>query len=714
MLPLPGREATIARRRRLPAAVCAHAAASRPRPGELREAALTSAAFLFGASCHAAAFFLLLLQACLGSQLIRLARMDEALSKREQLLLGWAAGFATTTILLGTLVALQALDPQTVLLSALAVTVFAAPELHRFGRRSLAQLRTADRGLLLTLAVGALGLAVFAWPMWVASLLPNSDWDSALYHLPMAERFRAGGLLSEDPYFSAFSFPGAVHLHYAALIESGLEAVITPLNFQVQLLTGLAAMALARTVGGRRAALWTAVAYAATPILWQLGLDARIDGFLAFSITLAVYGLVRFAQQGRDPQAALSALALGAAIGCKYTAWLFVPPVLAIGLGLRLWGARGTKGLGRLIAVVTVAIAVPNAGWYVANFALHGDPLFPILRGDYIVKQGSRVRLPRADEPLPAAELQDPSLVSRIEGLGEAPENLGPTHLLDLLDLLREPERYAVRPNHGMGALLLLSLLLPLRLPGRPERRRGAILVWSLGWGSFAVLGTQIPLLRYAAPALPLLAVATGALVARLPFRAFRVAFGVAALALLVRDHQAEQRKLELLQVPHALAGEESPWRSTSARREWTSRVGFNFTPPMAIVSQEMVDRMERNEIPRDCVLFMIGEGKGRLQPCAYLPDGSWFGHRFLGMLENAERDPAKLARSLRALGVTHVLYNRAYYDWVAESTDTSRDRIAFLELHVERFLAQQARPLFTRGGIHLYELEPERRVRRP
>ena len=657
---------------------------------------------------HAAALLVIVAQSCVGARILACLRMDEALSTHERLLFGWAAGFALTTTLWMGLAGTGFLRPAPVAVVFVGALLASWPVPRDLARKIAVVLRTADRPTQLAIALGLAALAAWAWPFWIETLLPNADWDAALYHLPLAERYLDGSLWGRDPYFPAYSFPGAVQLLYAALMSLGLESAITPLNFQITLLTLVATVVLARRIGDRRSPIWASVAYSTTPILWQLGMDARIDGFLTFAVVLAVYAVVRFAQEGRDPHLALAALSLGVAIGCKYTAWPFVAVLGVVGIGFRLWGPRGTRGLGRLLAVAIVLLAVPNAAWYVANTVLHGDPFFPVLRGDYIESvSGERVHLARADEELEAARLEDPDVRARAQLFEATGKSHAPRHLLDLVDVLRNPERYAVKPSHGLSPLLLLSLALPFVLPVPPEKRRGALLVWGLGWGAYLLLGSQAPVLRYAMPALPLLAAATGVLMTQVRWRAARIVVALAALALFARDYQAQQRKLELMHARQLLSAEPSPWNDASVRLDWLEQVGFNFTPPMAYMTNEIARRVADGRMPESCKIWMVGEGKGRLLPCRYAPDSSWFAHRLVGELEAAELDPARLASSLRAQGFTHVLYNRAYYDWVLTDTDTSRSRVAFALTHLERFLDAYATLVVEAGGLRLYELRP-------
>ncbi len=674
---------------------------------------MTTATFVHAIGSHAAALLVIIAQSCIGARILGWTGMDEALSTHERLLFGWAAGFALTTAIWMALTGMGLLGPVPVVLVFVAALLVSWPVPRELAHRIAVVLRTADRATQLAVALGLAALALWAWPFWIETLLPNADWDAALYHLPLAERYLDGSLWGRDPYFPAYAFPGAVHLLYAALMAVGLESSITPLNFQITLLTLVATVVLARRIGDRRSPIWASIAFSTTPILWQLGMDARIDGFLTFAIVLAVYAVVRFAQEGRDPHLALAALCLGAAIGCKYTALPFAFVLGAIGLGFRLWGPRGIRGLGRLIAVTTLLIAVPNAAWYVANGVLHGDPIFPILRGDYMMSaSGDRVYLARGDEEIDAAFLEDPGVRDRLERFEATGKSDSPSHLLDLVDVLRDPDRYAVKPGHALSPLLLLSLALPFALPLPPEKRRGTLIVWGLGWGAYALLGTQAPVLRYALPALPLLAAATGVLMTQVPWRSLRIVVALVALVLFARDYQAQERKLDLLQARQLLAAEPSPWNHAPTRLGWLEQVGFNFTPPMAYMTGEIARRVADGRMPADCNIWMVGEGKGRLLPCRYAPDSSWFGHRFVAELHAADLDPARVAMSLREQGVTHVLYNRAYYDWVMTDTDTSRSRVAFALTHLERFLDAHATLQVEAGGLRLYALRPERKRR--
>ena len=666
---------------------------------------MTFAAFALGVTAHAAALLLLALQAFAGARVLDRLGITAGVRAHERILFGWALGFSLTCLAGMVLTGLGLLGPVSagVLLVAMAAVSWPVP--RELAADCLRVARTVDLPTRLSVGLGLAALALWVQPLLMQTLLPNSDWDSALYHLPLAERYLEGALFGRDPWFPGFAFPGAPHMSYAVLLALDLERAITPFNFWVTVGLLVTTVALGRRVGGRAGGLWASVLFSTTPVLWQLGADPRIDGFLCLTVGLAVLAVVGFAQEGRDVQLKLAAVALGAAIGCKYTALPFAAAVALVALVFRLRSQTGARGLAHLLVTCGLLVAVPNAAWYGANLVIHGDPLFPMLRGNYVPgPDGEREHLARAHTEEDAESLRDADVLARLAAYEKRPRSDAPEHLFDLFDVVRSPDRYAVKPHHGIGPLLLLSLLLPLALPANPERRRGALLLWVLGWGGWALLGSQTNLVRYVAPVLPLLAASGAVLITRLPWRGVRLAIAITAVLLLVRDFQAERARLDLLRPDEALASP-SAWEDPTTRLRWLEQVGYNFTPPIAYATRTVNAMLADGRMPAKSRILMVGEGKGRLLDCESIPDSSWFAHRFVAELRAAGLDHDVLAGRLRDQGITHVLYNEAYYDWVMTDTATARSRLAFALTHIERFLARHGRRIYTGGGMHLYEV---------
>jgi hypothetical protein len=671
-----------------------------------------------GIAVHLVALVLLMLQAGLGARILARLRWDRLVEDGlERALFAWTAGFVATSASLMLLSAVGLLGPTSVLLTALGMAILAAPCIREAASALMSARREAwrsidgRRGLAIAAAVGLLGgCAIWLVPIVVQTLLPNADWDSALYHLPLASRYLGGELFNTDPQSGFYSFPGAVSLLYAALIALGLEAALIPLNFQVVLLGVAASWALGKRLGGStRAGVWAAAILCTNHVIWQLAVDPRIDGFLAFFLAMAFLALARFWGSGRDPGSLpLLALALNAALGCKYTGLLFAGGLSVIAFGLLAWRRPSALSV-RLIARYSFVLLVPGGLWYAANVALHGDPVYPMLRGSYFHDaQGDKRYLLPALEPYVEQGQRDPAIRQRTLRLMSRAAAPVPSHLFNLYDIVNEPNRYSVKPNHFVSPLLVLSLFLPLVSWGKTQRRtarfeirRGeASLVWVVSLAFYALLASQTNLVRYIIPLLPVFAATAGCTVAAISARSWHALWAVLSALLLIQNWNAERRKVSVLAARPYLSGEID-------RVEWLKRVGYNLTPAMGAMIDEVNRRIADGAMSETDRLLMVGEGKGYLLECSHLPDSSWFLERWLVELMNANLDHRVLRARLQSEGVTHILYNHGYFEWVRSETDTPPERLAFGMVELERFLKTYGVTLHEGDAIDLVKLRP-------
>ena len=665
-------------------------------------------------------------QALAGASLLALANWDRALnSTAEKILFGWVVGFVVSSGILLVLAWASVLNVWTVISTALFAcawsgwqsrrSLLAARQRWRSSGPGSAEVRDASGagagGLAMVLGLSTV-LLFWCWPLFVQTFLPNSDWDSALYHLPLASRYLDGQLWNADPLFSAHSFPGAVSLVYAAFLSRGMEAAIIPYNFLAVLLTLLAAGCLAGRLGGRRVAGWAVLLCATAHVLWQLGVDPRVDAFLSIFVAAAVLALFIWLEDREDvTPLCLMAISINAAMGTKYTG-LFVGLAIAglafaLGVFYRLRG-RSSLRCGKL-ALVALLLVIPNGVWYASNAVLHSDPLFPMLRGDYYESpERPGVRIPTATALDPALARLAPDSVERrrARSLRQRYESREPANLLDLVDLLRRPEAHAVKPNHFASPLLLLFLALPFALPRAPGPRAGAWCVYAIGIGCFAALGIQTNLLRYVLPLFPLFAAGAALVVARLPNRIWAGVVLVLAFALLASNHVAEVKKLESLRPSIHV-------QSDADRISWLTKAGYNFTTSMPLMIERINAEIAAGRMSEDDIILMIGEGKGRLLDCGYLPDLSWFLQRWVVELVLADHDSDELLRALRDRGVSHILYNKSYFVWVIGNTETPVDNIAYAMVQLERFLHEHGERVLEVGGMGLFRLDPSS-ARRP
>jgi len=643
------------------------------------------------------------LQTLAGASLLALIGWDRALdSTAEKILFGWVVGFVLSSGILLGLAWVGVLNTWTVASTALVAGVWSswrsresfATAMQRWqgsGSGAIAGRNDADVGLAgLAIVLGfSVAILFWCWPLLAQTFLPNSDWDSAL----------------ADPLFSAHSFPGAISLVYAAFMSLGMEAAIIPYNFLGVGLALLAAGCLAGRLGGGRVAGWTLLLCATAHVLWQLGVDPRVDAFLSIFVAAAVLGLCIWLEDREEPSALfLMALSINAAIGSKYTG-LFIGLAIA-GVALLLIAAeqiRGRRPWGvEKLALIAVLLVLPNGIWYASNAALHGDPLFPMLRGDYYEspeRPGERIPTGAALEPALARLAPDSVERRRSLSLRQRFESKEPDNLFNLYDLLQRPDAYAVKSNHFASPLLFLFLALPFALPREPRRRAGCWCIYSIGLGCYVALASQTNLLRYVLPLLPLFAVGAAIVIAHFRSRLWHALILFFALGLLATHHVAEVEKLARLQPGIYLEND-------AKRIPWLKQAGYNQTTSMPIVIERINAEIAAGRMSAEDVILMVGEGKGRLLDCHYLPDLSWFMQRWVVELVLADHRPEEVLRSLRAQGVSHILYNKSYFVWVLSHTATPVDNIAYAMVQLERFLREHSELVIEAGGMGLFRLD--------
>ncbi len=658
---------------------------------------------------HLVAALLLTVQCLAGGALMRRLGWWDALDNNaERLLLAVVTGFVASDLVLLLLAMVGALEP--VVLGCLGFAVLAAtlgPNRGRFADWSALPSVEAIRANPAAYASGILAIAAalyWLWPLLVQTALPNSDWDSALYHLPLADRYLEGKLWNTDPLFSADSFPGGVSLVYAVFLSFGCEQAIIPYNFLFVLLNLLAAYALGTRLANERTGRWAVLLCSGIHVLWQQGVDPRVDGFLSFFIATAMLALVIWLRdQERAAPLHLLALSLGGAIGTKYTGLFIDLAFVGVVAAARAWQhARGGRNSSlRSLALCGVLFVVPNGSWYVANTVLHGDPLFPMLRGDYYEAAS------RPGERLPMLGALDEGLVDlpqnsaarrRARALADRFESSPPSTLFDLADIYQRPQAYSTKPNHFASPLLLLCVLLPFVLPKERERRSGWIALWGLSVVCFVGLASQTNLLRYTLPILLLMGVGSALVIGRFPHPAWRALWLLGGIAVMVGHYTPEVRKLEQLRPELYVA-------SDANRLEWLKGVGYNFTRSMPVVVDRINREISAGTMARDSLILMAGEGKGRLLACDFLPDLSWFMQRWSVELVSANFAADAVSRSLRSQGVSHILYNSGYFRWVLAHTQIPVEPLALAMVQLEAYLDSHGREVFDVAGMRLVEL---------
>jgi hypothetical protein len=223
----------------------------------------------------------------------------------------------------------------------------------------------------------------FVVTILLAAMLPPLDFDVREYHLQAPKEFFQQGQITFLPHnVYANMALGTEMLSLLAMIVSGhwwlgalagktVIAAFTPL-------TALALLAAGRRLFTPSAGVVAALVYLSVPWVVSIATGGFVEGASACYLFLAVYALLL-----RDPLGtrsfALAGYLAGAAVATKYPAALFVLLPLAgwvLLSNLRPW-PRAFVPLG----VFLLAAALACGLWFGKNWALTGNPTYPLLYG---------------------------------------------------------------------------------------------------------------------------------------------------------------------------------------------------------------------------------------------------------------------------------------------------------------------------------------------
>jgi hypothetical protein len=608
-----------------------------------------------------------LLQVGVGWALLRLPWLRDCPMRRlERWLYGFALGTCATSAALLALAVGGWLTPPGLLALLVVGVVVALVE----GREQDRQLPGVSSRALpaplcptrLPVAASA-AIAVWSIPYLIQTLLPNHDYDGAMYHLPLAQRFLTANIWATDPYFLHLNFPGAWNLLYCPFLAAGAEEAVIPFNFLLGGVLLASCFALADRYWGRTAAWWAVLIGAATNVAWEMALTPRIDTSLAPYLVLAVLALLRWdANRARRGWLLIVGALLGLTVGAKYTSAAF-PMVL-----LPLAGLLAVRDLRRQLPALVgaaVLVVVPAGFWYLRNAVQLGDPMYPLLLKAplHAAADGTLVRLdaelaatldrrPLADEET-ADALRDTPLAFVLD-LTPGDAALQPI-LLDWCDVLRHPARYSRHEFDWISGFVLLGFLLPLVARDRP-----ALLLYAIAVALWLLVGSQVHLSRYLIPVFGLYFVAAAVVVTAAVRRLGRVAT-VPLFALLAGElgvcTSVQWTKLFRVEPGRLLRGEES-------EIDFVCRCGYCREPGYAPAVRFLNEHHAAHPDDRDGSVLILGLAPTHL--LRYPSRQSLADHDWLGFLLRAGGDPAQLHDVLRAEGVRFLLVSPHCYEWEA------------------------------------------------
>lgn len=462
------------------------------------------------------------------------------------------------------------------------------------------------------------------------ALAPPYAFDAAVYHLRQVSLYLAEHSIFV-PVDSAYAgFPGLWQMLFAFGAALGGDSAAQLVHFMCLPLTVLAAAALGRRLWDIDLTWPLAALLTAVPTLLLVAAWPYVDMALIFYTLLFLYALVVWLQAGASRWLVLAALVCGSAIEIKYTAlWYPLAGGVLILLRARRDGLRSTLQHLALFAGVATVVAAP---WYLRNWLLMGNPIYPYLWGGPAWDAGRSAWWDRPGTGLigePWRLLTAPweMTIFGSEGLAGYQATLGPLLLALVPGLLLLWPHLSNTERRGLGWLGLFGGVL--------------YAVWLWGVARSALLVQS----RLLLPVFPLLALAAALVLHRLrglDTRALSVSWLIkAGLALVLAFNLVALVTRFTRDNPLAsLTGAES-------RLDYVGRrAGTAYTAAFQQV----------NALPPDARVLFLWEPRTYHCHGACLPDSLYDNLVYL-VRQHANADD--LARALAEQGVTHILLNR-------------------------------------------------------
>jgi 4-amino-4-deoxy-L-arabinose transferase-like glycosyltransferase len=573
-----------------------------------------------------------------GTLVLHLIRLRTG-SHVEHLVLATASGFLVISCSSFLLAGLGQYRP-----AAVAVLIAAACFAGAAARRELVDdqppPRSSGEDATATAAWLALAAAALAFGV-VAALAPEKEYDALWYHLNLPRLWLEAGRPVDlvEEYISLY--PLTWDLVFGAGLVLGGAVAAKLLHFVcLPLLAGIVWLSARRYVCRASAAAAVALVVTTPTLLWESS-TAYVDLALAMHAAIACYALARHAERGDLAWGALAALHFGGAAATKHLG--VVVTIIALTLFVVVMVRSGVH-LGRSIRralLIGVAAALIPLPWYARSWMASGNPVFPDLFSVF-----GALPLERWDA---VTERGLAGFKARF-GYGRSPA-----------DLIRLPWDVTVHGDRFGGCLgPLFLMLIPgacvLRLPCRAVLLlAAAVMAYAAVWAS-AISSYQMrflmpvvaPMALLAAAGLDAVAVAAGGWHRRGRQLVTAAMLAVAFLNLppFIRLHERD-RQGWTNSLSHVLR--QSPVAVVAGRE---SEVSYLRRELPAFAAWQFINK----ELPDDVRVLTFAGGD---QFYARRRRVSYDATIARPAVAVSADDIGAAAAALRALGITHVLFER-------------------------------------------------------
>ena len=539
------------------------------------------------------------------------------------------------------------------------LTVFSYREMRPTAATICYYLKRRYQPTLSDVIFGALLLFLLLYH-FLGTLVPPIFFDSLVYHLAMPKLYVLQHGIEYCPYNFYSNFPFTIEMLYTfGLLLQG-AILVNGLNYALHLLMLAGLYAFARTYFKHRVALLSLLIFYTVPWVGITSFLLYIDIGLGCYFWLATYALINWVTRQETCWIVLCGVLTGVMLGIKYLA---AYGALILGLSVIILATRQflAANLPRTVANAWRAsrpvcyFAMPalliGAPWYLKSLLWTGNPIYPFIFGG---REWDWARLQKY--------MQEYHYDITFEGF------------------LRLPWDLVFHYDIPLGPIFLAFLpvlLFVRRVPPLIKYLLSASLLFLIFWTKGSAQS------RFLIPILPFLSVAAG----------YAIVEGLAGSGnWLKKIAYPVLVGLLLANIGWELIYVQSTFRPFA--------VMFGLESKQDYLSRELptlypITQSANETLPSDAKILYLGESRGYYADRVFIANTA-HDPSVIVTLAHQAKDAADLAARLRALGVTHIIFNKRegtrlakeyrYFDW-----QTPADGAKFWEFYQNQVKLLQA-----------------------
>jgi len=567
-----------------------------------------------------------------GSFLVRRLKLPYH-SQAEHLLFSAAIGFAFLAYAIFGIGLLHVLYARVVYVFLIALTVLSVYEFRPLATSVRLYLQRSYHIAKLDLALGAILCGLLGYHL-LGTLIPPLLFDALVYHLAIPKLYILNHGIEYIPYSFFSNFPFLMEMLYTlGLLVQG-PIVVKCLNYVIHLVMLASLYTFARTYFNHRIALVSVLIFYTIPWVGMESFLPYIDIGLAVYTLLALYGLLNWMTRKHTGWLLMCGICSGVGVSIKY---LGTHNALLMGMsviGWILW--RKFRGYAlekptnqhivfREILTFALPALVCGAPWYVKSVIFTGNPIYPFIFG------GGDWDVARLQRYMSHYQVDFGSFFQNVMAFCKLPWEL-------VFSLNLTPSNIPLGP---IFLVFLPLLLLVKHVPPLIKYLVGASLFLVILWFNTS------PQSRFLIPTLPLVSIATAYVLEHLSVEA-RTAWlkrtGYVFLFVLFLSNIG----WELIYV-YSFFDPFTVVMGLESRHEYLSRQRPDIYP---------ITQYANETLPADAKILFIGDTRGYYADRPFIASTA---HDKTPIVELAHESTTtdELAEHLKALGMTHIIFNR-------------------------------------------------------